>query len=266
MERSKAVTALRWLALGSALLLTGLRVLILKTAFDENGLLPQGSPVLPLTVLVCALCFGGLCLLCRRSCFSQRPFWLFPRLAAGVLVFLGAMLSLLDGRAEPDKAELAVNCAGLVSGLLLVWIGLLPRRDAAVFWLRLLPALYAAASLIMRFRVWSHDPLVIHILPMLLAWTCCMVEMMLLTGFSLGAGHRRSAVLFGVAAGIFACMALPDYLLGLRSDLPDLLTLLGLSAWGAGAASELLRDRVQTETARVEQQSEEKPESDGQAE
>ena len=92
----------------------------------------------------------------------------------------------------------------------------------------------------------------IHITPLLLGWTCCMVETMLLTGFPLDAGHRRSGVLFGLAAVVFTCMTLPDYALGLRTGFSDLLILIGLALWCGEAAFALLRNRVQEES-RIEE-------------
>lgn len=257
MERSNTATALRRLAPGGAALLTVLRFVTLKTAFDENGLLPKGSLVLPLTVLTAALLFGGLWLLCLRlnrlpgteRCFSEAPGWLFVKLAGGVLVFFGGVLVRLETNSEPDLAETLAAWGGMLAGLLMIVTAIVSKRGAWVFWARLLPALYTGAALVLRFRDWSHDPLVIHILPLLLAWTCCMVEMMLLMGFPLGAGHRRSGVLFGLATGCFTCMALPDFLLGLQSSLPELLPLLGLSLWCVAAALELLRKPVQEEQA-----------------
>ena len=253
MQVKNTPVLLRAAALCAALLLALLRVFHLKTAFDENGLLPPGSPALLLTVLSAVCCFALLCFLClrlnrlpgREDCFSRGAAGLFFRLTAAILVFFGAGMALLE---RPEKAETLIACVGLLSGLLLVWTALAPRRDRGFFWARLVPALYAGATLVLQFRDWSHDPMVIHVAPILLAWTACMVEMMLLSGFSLGAGHRRSAVLFGLCAGVFTCMTLPDYLLGLRSGVPDLLTLLGLALWGAVSALELLRPAVQTET------------------
>lgn len=255
METNRIARTLRRVFPAAALLLAVLRTLTLKLALDENGLLPRGSLVLPLTVLLAALVFGGLWLLClglnrlpgREDCFTRRPLWQGLLATAGALVLLGGLLSLLDGRTELLPAERAIHAGGVLSGLLLALIALRPERGRGFFWARLIPALYTGAALVLRFQDWSHDPLVIHIAPMVLAWTCCMVEMMLLTGFPLDAGHRRSGVLFGLAAGCFACMTLPDYLFGLRSGLPELLTLLGLSLWSLLAGLELLRRRPQSE-------------------
>lgn len=255
MKQSKTPKALCWAAVLCAAALAVLRVVILKTSFEENGLLPVGSLAQPLTVLAAACCFAVLCLLALRlnrlpgteACFSRSPVSLFLRLAAAILVFFGALTTILNGT-ETTVQQIAAF-SGLAAALAMLWTALSPDRGSSLFWLRLVTALYTAAALILRFRDWSHDPLIIHIVPLLLTWTCCMVETMLLTGFPLKAGHRRSGVLFGLAAAVFLCSLLPDYLLGLRTDLPDLLSLLGLVLWGAEAAGSLLRRDVQDEEA-----------------
>lgn len=255
MKASKAAGLLRWAAVCCALFLAALRAVILKTAFDENGLLPVGSAALPLTVAACACVFAGLWALSTRlnrlpgteACFTREPVFLACRLCAAVLVFFGALTALLDGGAELGRIGRLAAVSGFAAALAMLWTALSRERGRTLFWLRLIPALFTGAALILRFRNWSHDPMTIHIAPLLLAWTCGMVEMMLLTGFPLGAGHRRSGVLFGLAAGVFTCMAVPDYILGWQTGLSDLLTLLGVSLWCAEAAFSLLRRQVQEE-------------------
>lgn len=275
MEHTKYAKLLRIAAPLGALLLAVFRVVTLKTALDEDGLLPLGSPILPLTVLLCAAVGCCLWLLClrlnrlpgRENCFSDGAVPLLLRLAAAIAVFFGALLPLLERQTEPDKAELAIHWAGVASGLALTWLAAAPAsyRKSWSFWLRLLPALYSVAALILRFREWSHDPLVIHFAPLLLCWTCCMVEMMLLSGYSLGAGHRRSGVLFGLGAGVFACMALPDQFLGQSSGLSELLSTMGLALWCAAAGFDLLRSRVQTEQPAPKPEPEAAPAPEAQA-
>ena len=255
MEHTRSARVLRWAAPVCAAALVLLRVVSLQTAFQENGLLPAGSPVLPLTVFACACAFAALCvpslglnrLPGTEQCFSRKNGWVGCKLGAAGLVTLGALLTLLNGRQEPDLAQRVAAFAGIGAGVCLMLVAMTAERGPRFFWLRLLPALYTGAMLILYFRVWSHDPMVIHITPLLLAWTCAMVEMMLLTGFPLGAGHRRSAVLFGLAAGVFACMSVPDYFLRPGNSLQDLVLLLGAALWCAASAWELLRDEVQTE-------------------
>lgn len=255
MEHTKTARLLGWVAVLCAVILAVLRVVILKTAFDENGLLPVGSKALVVTVLAAACCFAALWLPATRlnrlpgteACFPRSSVSLFLRLAAVILVFFGALMSLFDRTDDGETAMRLASFSGMAAALAMLWTALSADRGRLLFWPRLVTALYVGAALIIRFRDWSHDPLIIHIAPLLLAWTCCMVEMMLLTGFPLRAGHRRSGALFGLAAGVFTCMSIPDYVLGLRSGLPDLLSLLGLALWCAEAAFALLRKPVQEE-------------------
>ena len=246
---------LRWISACFAVLLAALRVTILKTAFDDSGLLPIGSLALPVTVGVCACFFVILWLLSlklnarpgRESAFSVQGIWLPLKLAAAGLLMAGSVLTLLNLEHLAVKdPETVIPCVGALSALLMVWNSMSERRGTGFFWARLIPTLFVGAALVLRYRVWNHDPLVIHLVPVLLAWTCCMVEMMLLAGFSLNVGHRRSAVLFGLSAGMFTCMTLPDFFLTDWIGLPDMLTLLGLALWGFVAALELLRERSQT--------------------
>ena len=257
MNYSKAAALLRWIALLCTVLLAALRVTVLKTAFDAEGLLPIGSYALPITVLACGLFFGLLWFLStrlnrlpgREAFFSVQGIWLPLKLLAAALLLTGSLLTLRDLPEYGWNGDTIIPAVGILSALLMVWNSLQERRGRAFFWVRLVPTLFTGAALVLRFRDWSHDPLVIHIVPVLLAWTCSMVEMMLLSGFSLNVGHRRSAVLFGLGAGMFTCMVLPDYFLTepARMTLPDLLTLLGVAFWCLIAALELLRHRTQRE-------------------
>ena len=255
MEHTDYARVLRAAAGLGAAGLTALRVVTLRTAFDEDGLLPRGSHVLTLTVLAAVCVFGVLWFLSSRlnklpgteDSFAFRRSWMVPKLVAAELLFLGGPLTLLDGQTTLTPAAILLAVAEFGMVIPFVWTALASNREPFFFWVRLAPALFAGASMILRFQSWSHDPLVIHVVPSLLAWVCCMMEMMLLTGFSLNVGHRRSTVLFGLAAGVFACMAVPDYFLSRRITLPDLLTLLALGLWSVTYALELLRYRVQSE-------------------
>ena len=254
MRYRKSALLLRWIALLFAVLLAVLRVAVLKTAFDDEGLLPVGSKVLPLTVLVCACFFAVLWFLSsrlngfpgRETFFSVQGVWLPMKLLSAGLLLTGSLLALRELKELAFNADTVIPCVGIVSALLLGWTSLRERRGREFFWVRLIPALFTGAALVLRFRVWSHDPLVIHIVPALLAWTCCMMEMMLLTGFSLNVGHRRSGILFGLGAGMYACMTVPDYFLTDRMALSDLLTLLGVALWCVISAMELMRERTQS--------------------
>ena len=254
MKNRKPVLLLRWFTPFLALLLAGLRVMILKTAFDSEGLLPRKSYALLVTVLASACCFCVLWLFSsklnrrpgRERAFSVQGIWLPLKLIASGLLLAGSVLLLRSQQQISFKSvEDWITCAGIVSALLMIWCSLRENRGPGFFWVRLFPTLFTGAALVVRYRIWNHNPLVIYVFPELLAWTCCMLEMMLLSGFPLNVGHRRSAILFGLSAGMFTCMTVPDYFLTERLSLPNLLVLLGLALWGFVAALELLRERTQ---------------------
>ncbi|MBO4212297.1 MAG: hypothetical protein J5878_06550 [Oscillospiraceae bacterium] len=255
MEHSHTAKILPPLALLSAIALTALRVFHLRNFFDSDGMLPAQSSVLLITVLACAGFFLVLTLFCLRlnrlpgteACFPQWGVWAFPKFVAAALLLAGTVLLLQNQTRMEAVWKYRITLVGALSAPAMVWTICSPRRGKSIFPARLLPALFTVAALIFRFRTWSHDPLVIHITPALLAWVCCAMETMLLSGFPLGAGHRRSSVLFGLSAGIFTCMTMADYLLGQKTDIGEALTLLGLAVWCTSAALELLQFRVQNE-------------------
>ena len=267
MPHASDTRPLLWTAAGAAVCGIGLRILVLTQAVDQGGLLPQGSPLLLITVLLCLAGFGALWLQCLRlnplpgteACFAREGIWLFGRLAAAVLLFLGGVLRLTAAGEEAGSLYLWAALASMAAGLSMAVVALVRSRGPALFWLRLLLALSVGMNLVLRFQDWSHDPLVIHIVPMLLAYACSLVETALLSGFSLGAGHRRSSVLFGLAGACFLCMGLPDLVLGSGPRPGDFLTLLGPVIWGLAAALDLLRRSVQEEAAADMEASEKTP-------
>lgn len=241
-----------------AALLLGLRIYTFLAGFDADGLLPRGSWLLPATVVLSVLCFLTLAAMGLKlnrlpgteNCFVRGRVWGFVQLFAALLLLLGCLFSLFMP-AQTLTAVWRVNhIVGIIAAVTMV--ATLLYGDAAgqgAFWLRLPAALYVLFSMVLRFQAWSHDPLVIEFIPFLLAFLCCMVCLMLLTGFPLKVGHRRSTVCFGLCAGIFTVMELPDVFLGRRAATGDVLILLGLGLWCALHALQLLRASVQEETA-----------------
>ena len=237
----------------------GLRCITLARSFHEDGLVRVGSPALAVTMLVSLLGMGVLTWLClglnrlpgSETCFPAAGAARAAQLVGPTLLLAGCLLSLgtpMEGRAEVPRLACL---AGVPAALLMAWTSLL-RQDGSRFWPRLLPALWALVMMILRFRSWTQDPLIIHIAPTLLSVLCSLICLALLAGFPLGAGHRRSTVLFGLAAGVFTLMAAPDHLTGLYGSPGELLILSGLALWNVLHAVGLLRPAVQEETAPIE--------------
>lgn len=227
--------------------LLALRLYTLLGALGPEGLLPRDSLLPQITAGLCVCCFAVLCVLCLKldsrpgsyACFSWNGVFLFCRLLAGLFLALGCLFSLIRGRAEPDTIQTVYLSVGLFCGLGMILITL-TRSVAAGFWTQALLTVFAVAGMVLRFRTWSHEPLVIDILPSLLALICDMVGVMLIAGFALRVGHRRSTVLFGLCAGIFTLMALPDFF-AQRTPVGEALIYLGLGLWCAAHGLTVLK-------------------------
>ena len=244
------------------LLLTGvwalggliLRVITLTRSINEDGLVRVGSPALAITMVFSLLGMGLLTWFCLRlnrlpgseACFPVAGGLRGAMFAAPILLLAGCFVSLAAPVESRDDALRIADLAG-VGMALLMGATLLIRPGKSRFWPRFLPAVWALAMMILRFRSWTQDPLIIRIAPTLMAVLCDLLSLMLLSGFSLGAGHRRSTVLFGLAAGVFTLMSVPDHLTGLYGTVGELLALLGLAVWNVGHALGLLRPEVQQE-------------------
>ena len=206
-----------------------LRAYILKNCFDQAGLLAAGSHALIWLMLLSAVCFAAL-------------LWFS--------LFFGSLFRLLDEGGSMTQVERMAELLGMLAAICMALSALMRETlGKAGFWLLVPLTVYTGASLLIRFQDWSHEPMLIELVPQLLTMICAMLTNALVPGFMLGAGHRRSTVLFGLMTGFFAAMALPDYLLGLNSARSDLMIYLGFALWAVVHALLLLRRDVQDETA-----------------
>ncbi len=232
----------------------GLRAITLVRSFNEEGLVRVGSPALAVPMVFSLLGMGLLTWPCLRlnrrpgneTCFAAVDRLRAVPLIAPVLLILGCLLLLAAPAEDRDEALRIADLAGVGAALLMGCTHFI-RPGKARFWPRFLPALWTLAMMILRFRSWTQDPLVIRIAPTLMAVLCSLVCLMLLSGFPLGAGHRRSTVLFGLASGVFTLMAVPDHLTGLYGAKGELPVLLGPALWNVVHALALLRPEVQEE-------------------
>lgn len=231
----------------------GLRFLILS-----NSATLDGRILAPRSALIWTLAFSlaGLVLLvvlgrffrktpCTDAVFSRTGFWLIPPLTGAALIFVGnlpAPAALVRGLGKQpfsellqsvDKLRLLTALVGLVAAVLMVVIALLRRRQKGngLFWAQLPLILFAGMNMIYYFRRWSHDPIVLDITPLALASICSLLGIVMIAGFSLRVGRRRSTALWCALSPVFTAMALPDYLMGAKSSRSILLIWLGLALW-----------------------------------
>ena len=167
----------------------GLRSLILKRSLDVNGILMAGSHALLWTVLFSLVGFAVLAALCFRlnrlpgtnACFSENSLGVIPALIAATLLFFGCLFRLLDEGEVSEPAQKLCEILGIMAAAASALTALTRSRlGRTAFWTQLPLALYCGVSLVLRFRVWSHDPMIIDIAPQLLALVCMMLTSVLL--------------------------------------------------------------------------------------
>ena len=255
MVRSRFFRWIQLLSGGMAAAALLLRVVVLKTAYDSDGLVKPGSTALLWTVILLAaglIALGFLCLRLNRlpgtnACFAEGDPWELCGILAAALLFSSCLLRLLTEFAKLDGLRRAVEFAGMAAAAGMAAVALRRTRlGKACFWLQVPLQLYLLGSLLLRFTEWSHDPMILDFAPMMLLLVSAAVASTLLPGFPLNAGHRRGAVYWGLVTGVLASMNLADQLLG-RRDIPDLAMSVALALWFVIHALQLLRAPVQEE-------------------
>lgn len=230
----------------------GLRFLILHNSVVAHGRILAGRSALLWTLI---LALAGLLLLwglsgffrkkpCTDRVFSRGGYWFILPLAGALLLLIGNLppvLALLrsfgkqsfDGAIRSiGKLQLLSALFGLISALLMAAV--LLRRSLLgknAFWLQLPLILFTGTNMIRHFRAWSHDPIVLDIAPMALSALCFLLAVVMISGFSVSVGRRRSTGIWCAMAVICTAMILPDYLLGAKTDIHALLIWLGQALW-----------------------------------
>ncbi len=288
MEASKKRRLFRIVTAVWALAAFGLRIWTVtacKVGFQSgnSGDVSDVRILAPRFVLILTLVFslaGLVLLLVFGSCFRKTPctdrvfsrpgIWVFLPLAGACLLLAGslpAVLELLKGAAVA-KFRLLTALFGLVSAILTVPV--LLRRSVLgknAFWFQFPLVVFSGMNMIYHFRNWSHDPIIADIAPLALAAICFLLSTMLIAGFSLNVGRRRSTAVWGSMAVIFTAMCLPDFLLGVKSGVSVLLTWLGLALWCGYHAAMLVAaaDSAEADAPALEPDAPEAPEPPAEA-
>lgn len=176
-------------------------------AFLPEGL-PTGSGLFGL-VLVCVLALG---LAAAVACTADRegqmpvlaePFCKVPMILAGVLLAAGNM-PVLSGAMVMKLAAVL----GIFSGACFVITPFRKEYKPAVLWL--LPIVYFILRLILNFKAWSTDPIILDYCFRLFAMICTMLGTFLAGGFAFGEGRRRLSLFFTLGGVFFCIVALAD--------------------------------------------------------
>lgn len=229
----------------SAVLGAAARALFLTLGLDHQGLPVSNHPTVYLQVGLCILFALGCLFLSLKSSCRDTGFglWAQPRVSVpavvgGALVLLGAMGELLfSGQAVP--AGLLLCALGVISGLCLILshrFRISGNRNNAPT--ELLPVVYLVIKLIVNFKNWSVDPVILHYFPTLMALIFALLSLYGGVGFLFDAGKPRKTLCYGALCVFFSAMAAVDGLLGENPGIT--MTYLGLLMWNLPVISRFL--------------------------
>lgn len=181
-----------------------LRSIQLATQLDATGRIMAGAGKGPLTwiCLILVLASAGYAFL-----LSPREEMPCDPLPAMILTLAAAFFAAL-GSISAWKISPLLTLGGVVTAV--CWVILALRRRQGIqphALLFMLPALFNAVELIVRFRDWSRDPLLLDYCFDLFAAIFIMFATYHLGGFSLGRGHRRRSVFYCMGGIMFSAVA-----------------------------------------------------------
>ena len=200
-----------------------LRYVQLQRSLDLSGKIMAGAGKGPLTwvcltfvVLAAVYCF---LLKKRQSLHTGKKAAMLLTLAAAFLIALGSAVRW--------KVRVVPALGGFVAAVCFVAVALVRRqKKAPSAVLLMLPALSYAVELIVVFRGWSRDPLILDYCFELFALICVMCATFHLGGFSFLKGKRRLTAFYCICGVIFGTVAAAGQLNGAGQDPAQLSALL----------------------------------------
>lgn len=182
-----------------------LRHIQMQTQLDETGRIMAGAGRGPLT-WICL----GLTLLIGAYAFLLGTKDTVKNVSMPAMVAtLAAAFFLVLGSFVSFKKDLLMALCGIGTAVCWVIIALRRQQDktpSAILFM--LPALFGALQLIVRFRDWSRDPLLMDYCFELLASICVLCATFHLGGFSLGRCRRRTCMFFCMSGVLFCAVAM----------------------------------------------------------
>jgi hypothetical protein len=175
-------------------------------AFSPEGL--PGGGVWGLAIL-CLLALGAFAAVAftaegeTETPVTAEPFCKVPMILGGVLLAAGNAL-VLSGALALKLAALL----GILSGACFVITPFRKAYQPAALWL--LPIAYFILRLILNFKSWSMDPIILDYCFRLFAMIFTMLSAFLAGGFAFGEGRRRVSLFFALGGVFFCIVALAD--------------------------------------------------------
>lgn len=183
----------------------------LKTAFDAIGVIPgSGSLLIWIALLVIVLFAAYSFFLRGRKKYAAISSRHLPLMiltcAAALLLAVGSILFLKSGA---SKADVVLAVGGVLVAA--CWIGagfsrFQAKRAPVVLFL--IPAVFYLVELVLKFRLWTQDPVILDYCYDLGALICTMCSLFHLTGYCFDKGSRRLSVFFSLSAVFFNAAAM----------------------------------------------------------
>ena len=183
----------------------------LKTAFDSIGVIPGAGRLFIWITIAVVLLFAvyAFFLRGRKKYTSISSRWM-PLLAvscvAAAILLLSSILRLT---AMTQKLDLLVAFGGVITAA--CWAGTAMSRyqaKRAHGVLMLLPAVFYVVDLVLQFRLWTRDPIILDYCYDLLALICTMCALFHLGGYSFDQGNRRVTTFFTMCGVFFNAAAM----------------------------------------------------------
>jgi len=211
------------LTIMAAVVTSILRYVQLKSALDHTGKIMAGAGKGPLTWI----CLAFAVLAVVYCFFLQKRERMQSKGKTSVVITLVAAFLMALGSAVRCNVHMLLALGGFVAAICWVAVALIRRQEATPSAaLLMLPALHFALELIVEFRGWSRDPLILDYCFDLFALICVMCATYHLAGFSFGKGKRRLTVFYCICGVIFGAIAAAGQVSGAAQDPAQLSALL----------------------------------------
>lgn len=205
MERKQFSILAILVAVVSAVAAYFLRSHQLQTMLDEAGKFLQGAGKGPLTWVCVA--FGVLALV--YSLMLKKSSTCVVNSTLTTITTLLAAFAMAVGSAAELHRSAVIAVGGLIAAVCWVVVALQRQQgtqpSAGLF---MLPALFYAVDLIIEFRDWSRDPLILDYCFQLLSSIFVMCATYHLGGFSLGRGKRRITIFYCLCGIVVSAAAM----------------------------------------------------------
>jgi len=152
-------------------------------------------------------------------------------MAAAALILVGSAMEFLEALFSGAGTGAAVMCLLGVGGSVCCMVFASARRAGTpshpLF--ALFPVVYLIVKLILNFKSWSVDPIILDYCVILLALIFTLLAFHRTAGFVLGAGRSRSTLFFAMAAVYFCAGSMVDGLMD--GSAATFVTYLGFALW-----------------------------------